>query len=159
MTYAGARAALDTRHARTESGSAAALFGGASARPAVPGHVTQGRFGLHEWLLPPHGGLVAPHSHTLFSESFHVVFGTVQVYDGERWTPAPAGDFRHVPEGRDHGFRNDGDEPAAMLVLVMPGAPREAYFRELAEISAAGRDLSDAEWDELWERYVRVGAT
>ncbi|MEU4716422.1 hypothetical protein AB0F73_22605 [Micromonospora purpureochromogenes] len=40
-----------------------------------------------------------------------------------------------------------------MLVLFAPGAPREAYFRELAEIGAWGRTLSDDEWVDLWARH------
>ncbi|MBM0258364.1 hypothetical protein [Micromonospora sp. 4G55] len=30
---------------------------------------------------------------------------------------------------------------------------REAYFRELAEIGASGRTLSDDEWVDLWARH------
>ena len=39
-----------------------------------------------------------------------------------------------------------------MLILFAPGAPRESYFRELAEIAASGRALSPEEWTEVWAR-------
>ena len=45
-----------------------------------------------------------------------------------------------------HAFRNDTHEPAAMLIIFSPGAPRERYFQELAEIRASGRTLSAEEW-------------
>lgn len=52
-----------------------------------------------------------------------------------------------------HAFRNDGDEAASMLILFAPGAPRERYFQELAEISQSGRQLCDEEWTELYARH------
>jgi uncharacterized RmlC-like cupin family protein len=58
------------------------------------------------------------------SESFFVVSGTVQLFNGERWIDATPGDFLHVPEGGVHGFRNDSPAPASMLILFAPGAPR-----------------------------------
>ena len=43
-----------------------------------------------------------------------------------------------LPEGGLHGFRNESGEPASMLILFAPGAPREAYFEGLVEL-AEGR--------------------
>ena len=40
-----------------------------------------------------------------------------------------------------------------MLILFTPGAPREAYFEELAEIAATGRELSQEEMTELYRRH------
>ena len=60
-----------------------------------------------------------PHFHRTISESFFVLAGTVQLYDGIRWTAATAGDFLFVPEGGIHAFRND-DGPASMLILFAP---------------------------------------
>jgi hypothetical protein len=40
-----------------------------------------------------------------------------------------------------------------MLILFAPGAPREAYFEELAEIANAGRTLTPEEWTELYARH------
>ena len=30
-----------------------------------------------------------------------------------------------------HGFRNESGEPASMLILFTPGAPREDYFERV----------------------------
>ena len=40
-----------------------------------------------------------------------------------------------------------------MLILFAPGAPRERYFEELAEIAASGRELSQEEWTDLYARH------
>jgi oxalate decarboxylase/phosphoglucose isomerase-like protein (cupin superfamily) len=86
------------------------------------------------------------------SESFFVISGTVQLYDGKQWIDATAGDFVYVPEGGVHGFRNGSDDPASMLILFAPGSPREPYFEAIAA-RAAGRHFSDEEWEELCRRH------
>lgn len=131
---------------------------GTLARFVAPGSVTAGRFGLFEWNMPPRTGGATPHFHKTFSESFYVMSGTMRLYDGARWVDASPGDFLHVPEGGIHGFSNDGDEAASMLILFAPGAPREEYFRELADISTTGRKLTDEEWTELLARHDQYSA-
>jgi uncharacterized RmlC-like cupin family protein len=61
-----------------------------------------------------------------------VITGTVRLLDGANWIDAKPGDFLYVPAGGLHGFRNDSGEPASMLILFAPGAPRELYFEGLA---------------------------
>ena len=123
-----------------------------NARLVAPGSLTGGRFGLFRWDMAAEAGGASPHFHRTFSESFFILSGTVRLYDGERWVDGTAGDFLYVPEGGVHGFRNDADQPASMLILFAPGAPRERYFEELAEISASGRQLTDDEWMEVYAR-------
>jgi hypothetical protein len=45
-----------------------------------------------------------------------------------------------------------------MLIVFAPGGPREAYFEELADIAATGRQLSHDEWVELWSRHDQYEA-
>jgi mannose-6-phosphate isomerase-like protein (cupin superfamily) len=80
-----------------------------------------------------------PHFHKTISESFYVLSGTVRLYDGTQWIDATPGDFLFVPEGGIHAFRNESGEPATMLILFAPGAPREDYFETLAD---AGRRVA-----------------
>ncbi|MFG2004120.1 cupin domain-containing protein [Spirillospora sp. NPDC048911] len=116
------------------------------------GESTGGQYGLYRWEMgaEPSGG--SPHFHKTFSESFFILDGTVSLYNGDAWTKASPGDFLFAPAGGIHAFRNE-DGPATMLVLFAPGAPREPYFEELAEIVASGRQLSDAEWTDLYNRH------
>jgi mannose-6-phosphate isomerase-like protein (cupin superfamily) len=86
------------------------------------------------------------------SESFFILSGSVRLFNGDRWIDATAGDFLYVPEGGVHAFHNGSDEPASMLILFAPGAPREAYFEALAQ-KAAGHQFSDEEWLDLCRRH------
>ena len=88
------------------------MLGATAATFVAPGSVTNGQFGLYRWDIPARGGGAGGHFHRGFSESFYVVSGTVTLYNGEIWSPLPAGGFCYVPPGGVHGFRNDADEPA-----------------------------------------------
>ncbi len=119
--------------------------GGAAAYLAT-GATTDGRFGLYRWDMAAGSGGPGPHFHRTMSESFFILSGSVQLYDGTDWNDCGPGDFAYVPEGGVHGFRNDSGEPASMLILFAPGGPREAYFEGLVE-------MADGRWtpshDEL----------
>jgi mannose-6-phosphate isomerase-like protein (cupin superfamily) len=117
------------------------------------GASTGGDFGLYRWEMtgPPSGP--APHFHRSITESFYVLSGTVRLYDGKHWTDATGGDYHFVPPGGIHAFRNDSGEPASMLLLFTPGAPREAYFEGLAELAASGRQPSQEEITEFYRQH------
>lgn len=117
------------------------------------GASTAGEFGLYRWSMEPRSGGADPHFHRTMTESFFVLSGQVRLYDGRAWTDAGAGDFLHVPVGGIHGFANDADAAAEMLILFTPGAPREAYFEALVEMAAAGTELTDEERTEFLRRH------
>jgi mannose-6-phosphate isomerase-like protein (cupin superfamily) len=113
---------------------------------------THGEFGLYRWDFGPKRSGPDPHFHRTISESFFVLSGSVSLYDGERWADAGPGDFLYVPQGGIHGFKNISGEPASMLLLFTPGAPREEYFETLADV-AQGRVLTDDERTDLFQRH------
>ena len=120
------------------------------------GETTGGLYGLYRWdMLPgkPQTTTASGHYHRTFSESFFVLDGSVALYDGETWREANPGDYLFVPPGGVHSFANTSGEAASMLVLFAPGAPREPYFEELADIRNTGRQLSEQEWAELYARH------
>jgi mannose-6-phosphate isomerase-like protein (cupin superfamily) len=106
---------------------------------------TDGEFGLYRYTMtgPPTGP--GPHFHRTISESFFVLSGTVQLFDGGEWYDATAGDFLHVPVGGVHAFRNTSGARAEMLLLFAPGAPRETYFGTNVARAAAGIELGEEE--------------
>lgn len=113
---------------------------------------TDGRFGLYRWDMAATPTGPGPHFHRTMSESFFVLAGTVRLYDGEGWRSAQAGDFLYVPPGGIHGFRNESGEPASMLILFTPGAPREAYFEGIRHLPS----MSDAEKAEFFLAHDNI---
>lgn len=103
-------------------------------------------------MLPGATG-AAPHYHERISESFYVLSGTVSLHDGTGWRTASAGDFLHVPENAVHGFRNDGDETADMLIIFTPAENRECYFEGLARLVADGNTPTREQMVALMETY------
>ena len=148
-----------------DSGESIATYRGAGHPPEVQratgttvhylatGASTAGQFGLYRWEMGAGPGGPDPHFHRTISESFYILSGTVRLFDGATWTEASPGDFLHVPQGGIHAFRNESGTPASMLLLFAPGAPREGYFEELAQIAADQRDLSDEEWLDVYHRH------
>ncbi len=126
---------------------------GGAAHYLATGRSTHGQFGLYRWDMAGRPTGPDPHFHRTISESFFVLSGTVRLFNGERWLDATAGDFLYVPEGGIHGFRNESGEPASMLILFAPGAPREAYFEQVADagkLSAQEREAFYFHHDTYW---------
>jgi mannose-6-phosphate isomerase-like protein (cupin superfamily) len=133
-----------------ETGEVSARLRPAGQAPEMPhvaylatGVSTHGLFGLYRWSMGPRASGPAAHFHRSIAESFYVLTGSVQLFDGSGWKDTEPGDFLYVPEGGLHGFRNETDVPASMLILFAPGAPREEYFETLAD--AARREAMDEE--------------
>ncbi len=110
------------------------------------GASTGGEFGLYRIDMPPRGRGPVTHFHRTISESFYILSGTARLFDGENWTDGTPGDFLYVPAGGRHAFHNGSDEPASLLLLFSPGAPREGYFEGLSELA----NLSDEEREEFF---------
>jgi uncharacterized RmlC-like cupin family protein len=130
--------------------------GTSTASYIATGNSTGGKFGLYRWDMAPNTPGAAPHFHRTLSESFFILSGSVGLFDGEKWTDAAAGDFLYVPEGGLHGFRNASDQPASMLILFAPGAPREPYFEGLAEVALGKRRFTPEEYKEFCERHDNI---
>src|SRR5687767_9605638 len=57
------------------------------------GTSTAGLFGLYRWNMAAGPGGPGPHFHRSIAESFFVLSGVVQIYDGTGWTDSFPGDF------------------------------------------------------------------
>jgi mannose-6-phosphate isomerase-like protein (cupin superfamily) len=125
---------------------------GGTAHYLATGASTNGQFGLYRWEMAAAPSGPEPHFHRSISESFYVLSGTIRLYDGTSWIDATPGDFLFVPEGGIHAFRNESGEPASMLILFAPGAPREDYFETLARV-AGGQPLSEEDKVAFYLRH------
>ena len=150
--YLGDKGEISARFRPADQKPELMIGSGTVVRYLATGASTHGQFGLYRWEARPHTPGPSAHFHRTMSESFFILSGTMRLFNGERWIDATAGDFLYVPEGGVHAFHNESGEPASMLLLFAPGAPREAYFEALAE-KAAGRWFSDEEWRDLCRRH------
>ncbi|WP_026404394.1 cupin domain-containing protein [Actinomadura rifamycini] len=135
-----------------ENGEVSAVFRPAGAAPdhvsrgGVAYHYlstkasTGGEYGLYRVDMGPEAGGPATHFHRSMSEAFFILSGTVRLFDGERWVDGTSGDHLYVPVGGLHAFRNESGEPASMLMLFAPGAPREEYFENVTELAGLSED-------------------
>ena len=110
---------------------------------------TGGEYGLYRVDMGPEFGGPSTHFHKAMSESFFILSGTMRLFDGRRWIDATAGDYLYVPVGGLHAFRNESGEPASMLMLFAPGAPREEYFEGITQLA----NLSQEERAEFLRRH------
>lgn len=110
---------------------------------------TGGEYGLYRVDMGPEFGGPSTHFHKAMSESFFILSGTMRLFDGRRWIDATSGDYLYVPVGGLHAFRNESGEPASMLMLFAPGAPREDYFEGVTRLDG----LSEEERAEFFVRH------
>jgi mannose-6-phosphate isomerase-like protein (cupin superfamily) len=129
---------------------------GGAASYLATGAMTGGKFGLYRWDMGPEPAGAEPHFHRTFTESFFLLSGQIQLYDGKDWFDAHPGDFDFVPEGGLHGFRNRSGESASLLILFAPGAPRETYFEGLVEIAEGRWQPSHDELQAFLEEHDNI---
>jgi mannose-6-phosphate isomerase-like protein (cupin superfamily) len=142
--YHGDSGEVTARFRPDDSAHDIAYPNGTTVEYLATGASTGGGFGLYRWNMAAGPGGPDLHFHRTMSESFFVLEGVVTLGDGEKEVDARSGDYLYVPPGGLHSFKNHSDEPASMLLLFSPGAPREGYFEGLLEL-AEGKKMSKEE--------------
>jgi mannose-6-phosphate isomerase-like protein (cupin superfamily) len=88
---------------------------------------TNGAYCLFEGRIMP--GEVAPlHYHPIDDETYYFLEGHFTLWLGEQQIDAVAGTYAFVPHGTVHGYRNIGDTPGRLLVMLSPGDKHEQHF-------------------------------
>ncbi|HEV8276937.1 MAG TPA: cupin domain-containing protein [Streptosporangiaceae bacterium] len=85
----------------------------------------------------PVGALVPPHTHTREDEYSIVTEGEIGFRSGDREAVLGPGGYITKPRGELHTMWNAGPVPARMIEVISP-AGFENFFRELADLTAAG---------------------
>jgi mannose-6-phosphate isomerase-like protein (cupin superfamily) len=150
--YDGEPGLANARFRRADRAPELTYPSGGTAHYLATGESTGGQFGLYRWEMASAPSGPEPHFHRTISESFYVLSGSIRLFDGAAWVEGRPGDFLFVPEGGIHAFRNESGEPASMLILFAPGAPREDYFETTARM-AGGLVLSDEEKAAFYIRH------
>lgn len=81
----------------------------------------------------PPGGGPPPHRHLGEDETFTVIRGEFEVFDGERWHPLRPGQAHTSPRGQVHAFRNTGTAEGSIMFITNGGGLDE-YFAEIAPL-------------------------
>ena len=99
----------------------------------------------------PVGALVPPHLHTREDEYSIVTEGEIGFRSGDREVVLGPGGYITKPRGELHTMWNAGRAPARMIEVISPTG-FENFFRELADLTAAGPPQFPA-INTLAERY------
>jgi quercetin dioxygenase-like cupin family protein len=114
------------------------IHSGEGRRLAIPGGIctikatgeeTGGTYALIEMLIPPQSG-PPPHIHSRQVESFYIIEGSLTFWLSDRKLTGSAGSLVIAPPGHTHAYKNEGIEPARVLMLITP-AGLEEFFQEV----------------------------
>ena len=111
---------------------------------------TGGAFSIVEHPFPV-GALVAPHRHTREDEYSIVTEGEIGFRSGDREVVLGPGGYIAKPRGELHAMWNAGGVAARMIEIITP-AGFEHFFREVAELIAAG-PVAEGQGGDLAQRY------
>ncbi|MHB8463688.1 MAG: cupin domain-containing protein [Acidimicrobiales bacterium] len=112
-------------------------LGFSEVRIVLSGDDTAGAFAMSQQPLAPRALAGPLHSHANEEGFIYVLSGRIGAHVDGAVVMADEGATVIVPRGVTHTFWNDTDAPASVLELFTP-AGLEGWFRELAEIVAAG---------------------
>ncbi|MEU8887674.1 cupin domain-containing protein [Streptomyces sp. NPDC048442] len=104
---------------------------------------TGGALGANRLTLGEGADGARPHCHTLSSELFYVLGGTVEFFLDDKMTAVGPGGLVVVPPGMPHAFGAAPGSTADLLAVLTPGIDRFGYFRALGRV-AHGLDSFDS---------------
>jgi quercetin dioxygenase-like cupin family protein len=94
---------------------------------------------LRFWESEIKGG-PGPHIHHADIETFYVLKGSGEFRLGEDVSVLDQGGFALIPRGQVHSFKALGEEPAKLLVMVLP-AGFEYAFEEMEAMRSQGMEV------------------
>jgi quercetin dioxygenase-like cupin family protein len=121
------------------------------------GEDTDGKYAMWEALVPPGGG-PPPHVHSREEESFVILEGEIALYLGDERLVAGTGIFANMPIGSQHGFKNETQKPARMLITVAPAGLEKMFF-EIGQPVEPGATSAPAPTKEMIDKMVAIAPT
>lgn len=99
---------------------------------------SSGSASVFECCVPADSRLPIPHSHNGFEETIYGLEGTTTWTIDRETVDIGPGEAMCVRLGQVHGFESHGEIDATFLAIASPAVFGPAYFREIAEVLAAG---------------------
>ncbi|MCC2604758.1 cupin domain-containing protein [Planctobacterium marinum] len=93
--------------------------------------------------LPAKSFGAPPHVHLNEDEHFYVLEGKVDFLQEDKIIPVEKGGLVVLPRGSLHGFWNDSEQPARLLLVVSPGEFASFFDNVVAEIRKQNPDRPD----------------
>ncbi len=118
------------------------------------GEDTNGKYAMWEAIVPPGGG-PPPHIHSREEEGFVVLEGEITFQVGDKRIVAKAGTFANMPVGTPHSFKNESDQPAKMIITVVP-AGLEKMFLEVSTPVEQGATTAPRPTDADVEKLLKA---
>ena len=118
----------------------------------LAGERTGGALSVVQTILGPGAVGAAAHVHHGHEEYFLITSGAATFELAEGTHTVGEGGAVAVPRGQAHGFRNEGDVPAEILMLFTPGG-YENYFRDVARAVDDGQAVTPGLLTQLRSRY------
>jgi mannose-6-phosphate isomerase-like protein (cupin superfamily) len=115
---------------------------------------TSGLLTLYESRHQPHSVGPARHFHEGWTELFYILEGTFTFLVGDQIHRAPAGTTVVIPPRTTHAFHNAEDEPARILIMVLPGG-FEGFFDAARDLESPATDTE--RWQHIndtWDQHV-----
>lgn len=117
-----------------------------------------GKLVLFEMTVPSQAKMPAPHYHRDVDEAIYGLSGTLTQTVGGAVHQVTAGQAVFVPRGVVHGFRNEHDGDARVVVTLTPGSIGKGYFEEVAAVVNAGGPPDITKVKAIMERWGLVPA-
>jgi quercetin dioxygenase-like cupin family protein len=118
------------------------------------GEQTGGAYSLMHVVVPPQVG-PPPHRHGREDEAFYLLEGEMLFHADGKEFRGTAGAWVTLPKGTRHFFKNVGQSPAKMLVVMSP-AGLEKFFMEVGT-PARGDAVTQADIDRLLAAAPKYG--
>jgi mannose-6-phosphate isomerase-like protein (cupin superfamily) len=85
----------------------------------ISGDETQGRYSVWEIEVAPNNGPPL-HKHSMEDEAWYVLEGGFLFHYGSKETKIGKGQFMYAPRGEFHTYKNNGNSPGKLLVIITP---------------------------------------
>ena len=93
----------------------------------VTGKETGGAFTIIDQVIQSQGG-PPPHIHKREDEAFYIHEGTFSFLCGEKEAVFEAGSFVYIPKGTLHTFKNIGQQPGKLMVVITRAGLEDFFY-------------------------------